>query len=789
MTTRRDILLWLPLALLATVLVLLFLPLLRGETLFWGLPALQFYPWREFAFEQLGKGHLPAWNPYLGAGAPLLANYQTAIFYPPNWLWLLLPGSAAMTAIALLHVLWSGLGMWQFTGALEFTPFGRGVSMLAYALSGYLIARLMSFPTANAGAWLPWLFWLVHRALTRCRLADTGWLGLGFGLLLLAGHAQTTWYTAVGVGMYALWLTGWQRRRDPLRTRGIALLLMVAGMLLGVLVAVIQLIPTAEYLAESQRSTGLDFDTTANLSYHPIQLLTLLSPHFLGTPADGSFLTRGIFFEDAAYIGFIPLVAALAAIWGWIRQRRDPDVPSTLQTVPFWALLTITTLLIAMGKYGPVFHILYDYVPTFDAFREPVRWMILPVFSLSMLAGIGVEQWGRGKWIVFWSRLAAAGGGAMALMAVAGLTWGNFDAENLEVLSWGMVALGASMVTAALLTLTQPQPPLVGSHVLWRSVVLIVIACDMVWMAGGLNPTIDANFWDRREVDIPGRVYWFDDYQHDVIFGADEDPDAGIPAIEGCFDVGDYRIAVRRHEELRTSQLPNITMLDRVLSLKNNDPLLSGYHSAYLDLIEALGPDSGNLLRAAGVGQVYGVIPSGWQVDDHYSAVAPFDPITAWLVTGAIWQADDAEVESVLRDPDWDPTMQVILAGAPPVEGADEIVSPGATTGEIALLTFDPPERRYHVTVDTPAYLVIAETWYPGWSVSVNGEEASLHRANLAFMAVRVPAGESEVVLRYTLNHWPLNAVLTFTGLVLAMALIGSRWILARTHRTGKSDA
>ncbi|MCD4685028.1 MAG: hypothetical protein K8S97_03725, partial [Anaerolineae bacterium] len=595
MTTRRDILLWLPLALLIAVLVLLFFPLLRGDTLFWGLPTLQFYPWREFAFEQLSEGHLPTWNPYLGAGAPLLANHQTAIFYPPNWLWLVLPGSAAMTVIALLHVLWSGLGMWRFTGVLKFTSFGRGVSTLAFALCGYLIARLMSFPTANAGAWLPWLFWLVHRVLTQRRAVDIGWLGLGFGLLLLAGHAQTAWYAAVGVGLYTLWITGWHMRRDPLRARGMALALAGAGMLLGVLIAAIQLIPTAEYLAESQRSSGLDFDTTANLSYHPIQLLTLLSPHFLGTPADGSFLTRGIFFEDAAYIGFIPLVAAIAAIWGWLRQRRNPDAPATLETVPFWALLTVTTLLIAMGKFGPVFRVLYDHVPTFDVFREPVRWMILPVFSLSVLAGIGVEQWGRGKWIVFWSRLAAAGGGAMVLMAVAGLTFGNFDSRNLEVLSWGMVALGSSMVAAALLTLTQPQPPLTGSHVLWRSVVLIVIALDLAWMADGLNPTTDADFWDQRTVETQGRHYWFDDYERDVTFGADADQATGTPAIEGYFDVGDYRIAVQRSDKLRTSQLPNIAMLDRAPSLNNNDPLLPGYHSAYLELIEDLGPDARNL--------------------------------------------------------------------------------------------------------------------------------------------------------------------------------------------------
>ena len=86
--TRRDIPRWFPFALLIAALVALFHPLLRGETLFWGLPSLQFYPWRQFAFDELSAGRLPTWNPYLGAGAPLLANYQTAIFYPPNWLYL-----------------------------------------------------------------------------------------------------------------------------------------------------------------------------------------------------------------------------------------------------------------------------------------------------------------------------------------------------------------------------------------------------------------------------------------------------------------------------------------------------------------------------------------------------------------------------------------------------------------------------------------------------------------------------------------------------------------------------
>jgi hypothetical protein len=766
MMTRRDIPRWFPFALLIAVLVALFHPLLRGETLFWGLPSLQFYPWRQFAFDELSAGRLPTWNPYLGAGAPLLANYQTAIFYPPNWLYFLLTGTWAMSAIALLHVIWAGLGMWVFAGALNIPIFGRGISTLAYALTGYLIARMGSFPTANAGAWLPWLFWLVQRAITRRRALDAGWLALAFAMQLLTGHAQTVWYGAVGLGLYGLWLALWHQRDQQLRQRATGLALAGIGVLLGTLIAAVQLLPTAEYLLESQRSGGLDYETLTNFSYHPVRLFTLLNPDFYGTPADGSFLTQGSYFEDAAYIGFIPFVAAFAAIVARIRQRKNLDTNPLLQTVPVWAGLALIALFLAMGRYNPLFRSLADHVPTFDAFRDPARWLILAVFSLSVLAGIGVQYWGRGKWIVFWSRLATAGGVGMALMAIFAISFLDLKSE-LDVLSEGMMVLGLWIAGAAILTLVQPDPaisPAPISPFLWRINVLLFIAIDLGWMASGLNPTVPADYFDVTDQWVsPGRIYWFDDYQQDVMFGSDADP-----VIEGYFDMGDYRIASENWRALHASRLPNINMLDRVPSLNNNDPLLPQYHSQYIDLIEELGAKCGTLLRAGGVTHTYGIAPEGWRGENP--AVAPdVDEIAlAWLVPQAeAYDSDDA-IMAALRDPAWNPEDTVILAG--------EIAESGEramTRGEVRLIHDSPTEKRYQVTADGAAYFAISQTWYPGWTARIDGEAAELYRANLAFQAVFVPPGQHEVVLAYRLNRWTIGAAISALSLAGTLALIG----------------
>jgi hypothetical protein len=327
--------------------------------------------------------------------------------------------------------------------------------------------------------------------------------------------------------------------------------------------------------------------------------------------------------------------------------------------------------------------------------------------------------------------------------------------------------LGLWIAGAAILTLVQPDPaisPAPISPFLWRINVLLFIAIDLGWMASGLNPTVPADYFDVTDQWVsPGRIYWFDDYQQDVMFGSDADP-----VIEGYFDMGDYRIASENWRALHASRLPNINMLDRVPSVNNNDPLLPQYHSQYIDLIEELGAKCGTLLRAGGVTHTYGIAPEGWRGENP--AVAPdVDEIAlAWLVPQAeAYDSDDA-IMAALRDPAWNPEDTVILAG--------EIAESGEramTRGEVRLIHDSPTEKRYQVTADGAAYFAISQTWYPGWTAWIDGEAAELYRANLAFQAVFVPPGQHEVVLAYRLNRWTIGAAISALSLAGTLALIG----------------
>ena len=59
----------------------------------------QFYPWRKFASETIRTGYLPLWNPYQFCGTPFVANSQSAVFYPGNLLFYVLPPDFAAGAV------------------------------------------------------------------------------------------------------------------------------------------------------------------------------------------------------------------------------------------------------------------------------------------------------------------------------------------------------------------------------------------------------------------------------------------------------------------------------------------------------------------------------------------------------------------------------------------------------------------------------------------------------------------------------------------------------------------
>jgi hypothetical protein len=459
-----------------------------------------------------------------------------------------------------------------------------------------------------------------------------------------------------------------------------------------------------------------------NFSYVPLRTLNFISPNIFGNPGDASVLGISAFFEDAVYTGLIPLVSAFAAVIHWVRARRHLERPAFMGDVPFWLVVVVIAFVFALGRNTPIFPFLYNNISTFDLFQAPVRWHLWTVIGLCILAGAGASAWSRVSkaWA---ARLTVVCVAAVVIGFMGQLLFADESGEAIRVMLRGVLVTGAIGTAAGLLTLRMPRLNTAG-YGRWGIAVILLIAIDLGWAAQGLNVTTTATFDAPSGDPSAPRAYWQPKIQDEVQFGE-------------YFLFDDYRVAVERWSEARRSQLPNLNLLDGRPLLNNFDPLRPGAFVQYTALIEDNPADANTLLNAAHVDTVF----------DERGIAQPLPDASerAWLVEVSCWHARDFETSAALLAAGWDRRLQVQLSG----DGACEDADAARSLGSIRVIEDHPNETIITTDSEAPAWLVVADTYYPGWRAEVNGAPTTIHRANLAFRAVQLPAGENVVRMVY----------------------------------------
>jgi uncharacterized membrane protein YfhO len=86
--------------------------------------------------------------------------------------------------------------------------------------------------------------------------------------------------------------------------------------------------------------------------------------------------------------------------------------------------------------------------------------------------------------------------------------------------------------------------------------------------------------------------------------------------------------------------------------------------------------------------------------------------------------------------------------------------------------------ERVEIATDSPreGFVVLSDTYRPGWTAAVDGREAAIWRAQSAFRAVEVPAGKHQVVFRYRPGSLRLGAALS----LLALGILAGWPLMAR---------
>ncbi|MBI3966257.1 MAG: YfhO family protein [Chloroflexi bacterium] len=157
----------------------------------------------------------------------------------------------------------------------------------------------------------------------------------------------------------------------------------------------------------------------------------------------------------------------------------------------------------------------------------------------------------------------------------------------------------------------------------------------------------------------------------------------------------------------------------------------------------------------------------------------------AFLTGGATVCDSDGAARSWLAAAGFDPAATVILepgeAQPRPAESPPHRIEGGV----VAIDDYDLAHVALNVQTPEAAWLVVADSYYPGWRAKVDGQAAELYLANYLFRAVRVPAGEHRVELRFEPDTVRVGGALSLaSGLAVALGLLATSYTLRSSRRS-----
>lgn len=792
---------WAPVAIYAAVTVLLFREFFLSGTSMLGSDSIALsYFARNFYTEFVQNfQRMPYWNPLLFGGLPFVEGMHGDIFYPPSLAMFFLDARTMWGWKMALHVFLAGVFtyLWLRRGlGLDRLPAMFGG--LVYMMGADLVSLVL--PGGDGKLFVstlaPLVFWLAERAVSGRRLADYALFALGIALILFTSHMQAAYYCVWGVSLYFMFRV-WQQWRADGSGAGAARaigLFAVAGVL-GVAAAAVQFLPPLGYLQEHShrvdRAEERGYEWSSTYSLNAEEVMALVVPEFVGEiaqssvtrPAGGYWGKNGLKL-NSEYAGLIPLL--LIAVL--LTRRRTAQVW-------FFTGLAVLTIIYALASSTP-FGRLFYLIPGVSLFRAWSIIIFLYGLSLATLAAIGAQQ--LHDWLAAPAPSRARAGKS------AGATGDAGDAAAARRVLWIATALFGVLA-------------LLASSGVFMSVWTALFYADM---APQRAAALDANtayiatgFWITFLIAAAVAGAWHLATKGVLVARAF----VVVLAVIAALDL--YRVdrPYVRHTALMNEQVAASTMFQpdavirRLQQLRDDGgifrvfdiaPLLqarpaygsndlathgieqlAGHHGneigRYRNLIggeAAINLLSSELRLADVTNTEYMLVPGRIEDPRLEEVLAGAETVLyrnrsalprAYLVGTTEVVTGDAAIERVLAA-DFDARTTAVLAEPVP---AGVTPQPGAT-GTVEWTTREFDRMTLRVEASAPALLMVLDNWYPAWRATVDGEAAPVLRANHTFRAIPVPAGQSNVELRYEPDALRSGAYISLAVLALLLAVI-----------------
>jgi hypothetical protein len=739
---------------LAVVLVwaLLFLPqLFLGQHFVLG-DSSAFRPFPEFSRARWHETRERTyWNPYVFMGIESVASLAdprpqylpgplldaTERLSEPGaapQLWLLLAHLAGTLAVVVLaRRLWGA------------DPWSAAAGGLTWLVAIPILSPLTHGHDAQilADALLPVGMLATHVVITsgrpRALLGGALALALALGLQCLHGHPQIVVYSLTLILLFALH-QAWTRRR------WMRLLPWGAVVALGAAIGTAVWWPALLYSELSSRgggsAPGVSLLVVAKYSLHWRDLLSLAWPQAVGF--GGATYWGGMQVTD--YSPYLGAVAIALALGGLRRAAYRGDATSR-----FWWGVLLVSLALSLGvNLGGLFGFIHAHVPLWNKFRVPLYVLIGACLALALLVARSLSRAvppsaGPGRWTGLRGALVALAALALAGLALGFGPAGSFYADLARTLRSSLDETGARAAArfAGLDLLSR------SALVACACALLVLVRSGRAWARPALALLV---VLDLASVGAPG--LWRASGPRAAIEAPAPTPLAKVAAraprarayVGAARPVQDSVFADRRYAESYTNfwvswrarcltgnhgAFPSAWRTAMEYELTRSQPVLRAWGVGWLDLDRASAPASASLALVT--------------QDERASVYALEAPLgRAYAVPLVVALPDEDAVARAMAHPGFDPAAVAVTTDRSVAGGY-----PGSPDCAIRWLRDDPQWLVLETEAPDRAFLVVADSDFPGWSARVDGSPAQIAPTNLLVRGIPLPGGRHRVEMRY----------------------------------------
>ena len=748
-----------------------------------------FYPLREFSAREFLSGKIPLWDPFIHCGSPHLAELQTCVFYPLSIIYLLFPYPGAFNYFIIIHILLAGLFIYILMKEWGHSGYACFLSAIVFMFSGYVVSVINLLASLASVIWLPLVILFYERALKTDWVKNSIITGLFMTLMFLGGEPVILYATL----FILLLFNGMVLDSTPsaLHSNNIGILqAKLRSIMLAFLVflglASFQTLPFLEFLKYSSRS-AMDFKEASMWSLPPYALFDFFIPYL----SESDYIYKDYWARQSwllvYYMGIATVIfAAISMKFDTTRRRR----------VIFYILALGITL--SFGRYTPVYYILYNFLPGFRFSRYPVKFFFMAAFSLAILAGMGMEYYRSHIktdlslqrflkqvltlgfilsffYLIFNLNFQAIFNLFQNALSNIGLDIASKKDHAQQLLYAGLVnikrGIGFFMVLSVAIFFGMKKR--INLNIV-LFIILIIALLDIFFANRNIYQNMDIKEFLkpagtieflkndnslfrifnspsalRRNMFVPEKDYF------DGMRGLKERAVSNLGVIYGIYDAYGYgSIYNKRHEKI----------IDNIVKSKMPD------ETNLLNLLNVKYVISPKEFKASG----YKIVRRSEKVNIYENE--NFLPRT-FLADKAVIIKDEKKILEKLKNKDFEPEKEVILeedfVDTWRAEGRERRAEGVVGRREaVDVLKYEPGEVIIGAETNAPRFLVLSDTWYPGWKVYVDDKPDKIYRADYILRSVRLEPGKHIVKFTYDPFSFKIGAIITLGTLVCCLVFV-----------------